>query len=111
MVLDPFDLSQPDRRGEIGHPIIVANNRKPIAAVEVHSLAPKQAQASGKRVVVCRDHPAFAGSDDLVAEEAEHTTSSQSADATPAVTRSHSLGSIFNDRQAMLLGNRYDAIH
>jgi hypothetical protein len=111
VMLDPLQLRQAYRRLDIGHAVVEADDREPVAAVRVHALAAIEPHGLGQFVVVRGDHPAFAGSDDLVAEEAEGGAVAEAARHPALVGRPHSLGGVLDDHQAVLFRDLQDRIH
>src|ERR1051325_1664377 len=69
--MDFLDLRQADRGCDVGHPVVVAENRVPIAAVRIHAMIFKESDFVGDRIVVRHDHAAFARRYDFVPEETE----------------------------------------
>ena len=70
-LIDSFQLCQSQRRTNICHPIIVADDREPITSVRLHALTTQKAKPLRESVVICRHHPSFTGRDDFVSVEAE----------------------------------------
>ncbi len=111
MVLNPLDLSQTNGGGDIGHAVVVADDREPIAAGRIHSLAPEQAEFVCQRPIVGRHHTALAGGDDLVAEKAECRTITNRTDRTAAILGTDGLSCILQNEQPMLLREFEDRVH
>src|SRR5215207_3090575 len=103
---DPFELRQAQSGLDVRHPIVEADDRKPVAAGRIDALASEQTQSRCQFWIVGRDHPALSSGDDLVAEEAEGGTCRESADAGLSDLRTMSLRGILDDEQPVPSGNR-----
>jgi len=71
MASNSLQLSKPDGSRDVGHPIVVADHREPVALLRIHPLAAIEQHPSGQVAIIGRDHTAFAGYHDLVAIKAE----------------------------------------
>src|SRR6185369_6808823 len=81
MKIDTLELRKTYCSSYIRHAIIVANNRKPISLLRIHSLTAKQAKPRSQFSVISRHHTSFAGGDDLVSKEAKRRSSTMPPEA------------------------------
>ena len=58
--VDALQLRQADGGLDVGHSVVEADHRKPVAALQVLALAAKLAHGRGELVVVADHHPALA---------------------------------------------------
>src|SRR4051812_9533250 len=100
--IDGFHLGQADRRLDVGHAVVVADHRKPVAPLRVHALTAIEPQLGGQRVVVGRHHAAFTSRHNLVAEEAEAGAVAQRTDPLAVDLGSPRLGRILQNPEAVL---------
>src|SRR5271163_5020941 len=92
MALDPLKLRQTDRCRDVGHAVVVTDDRKPIASIRVHTLPLKDSEARGQGVIIRSHHSPFARRDDLIAKETESGAGSDSAHEAVFVARPNGFG-------------------
>src|SRR5688572_18058575 len=104
MKVNALNLRQSYSCSDIGHPVIVADDWKPITTVRINSLSAKQSQACRKLIIVRCNHSTFASRNNFVAEKAEGGAVAHPTDPMTAIFRSHRLSSILDHKQAMSFG-------
>src|SRR6266550_3137185 len=82
-----FELRQTDRRANVGHAVVVADDIVPVFPMIGEALSLEVSGAFEERLVIGHDHAAFARGDRLVAEEAEASDVAKRTDMLPLVTR------------------------
>src|SRR5258707_13343812 len=97
MIFDPLELGKADRRGDIGHPVIVADNREPVTAIGVHALSPEEAKTLRQLGAVGNDGAPLPRGDDLVPVEAEGAAVTERADPGALPGRTMRFGRILDD--------------
>src|SRR5262245_44552101 len=96
MILGHLDLPQADRCGDIRHSIIISNNRVPVTSFQIHALPLEHLHELTALRIAHKDHPAFAGRNNFVAEEAESCRIAETANILPADLCSKALGAILD---------------
>jgi hypothetical protein len=109
--VDLFELSEPNRGSDIGHPIVVPDDWKPVTAIWVHALASQEPQPVPKRRIRGRNHATFPGRQDLVAIEAKSCGMRQGSDLAIFINRAVRFGGILNDKQIVPACYIQDAVH
>src|SRR5215472_16939216 len=101
MLFHRFQLRQADGGRDVRHPVVVADHRKPIAAIRIHALPLEYPDFVSQVLPPRGDHATLACGDDLVAEETECSYLSDGADPPPPMGRAMRFRRIFNDRNAV----------
>ena len=112
MPVDHLELAEPDRGGDVGHPVVEADDREPVAPLRDPAPGPRSCRTSAADLVgVAGDHPALARGDDLVPVEGERADVAERADAAAAVLGAVRLGGVLDERDPVRARHRQDRVH
>src|SRR5262249_26587151 len=110
-IVGPRQLSQPDGRTDVRHPVVVANHVVPVFAVHRKSLALEMAYPLEKGLVVGRDHSALTGRNGLVAVKAEGRDVAENAHMPALESSPDRLGAILDEEYAVLTRQNRKGFH
>ena len=104
MPVDRLELAEPDRGGEVRHPVVEPHRGEPVPAQRILALTAEVRDSLRKAVVVRDDDSAFAGGDDLVSVQAEGSDVADRPHGPAVVLGAVRLGSVLQDEEVVPAG-------